>query len=98
MQILLMAMVLAGTGEVQRDAAVAPPLTEPQLLPGPPLPRPAPPVPPMPPARWRPPQRIHPNLNFYFRADDYPAAAQRARHEGTTTFSLDIAANGRVTD
>jgi protein TonB len=43
-----------------------------------------------------PPQRARANLNSYFSADDYPAAALRGNDQGTTGFSLTIGANGRV--
>ena len=58
---------------------------------------PAPPAPPAPPPpRVVPPQRARANLNSYFSADDYPAAALRGNDQGTTGFSLTIGANGRV--
>jgi len=58
-------------------------------------PAPTPPAPP-PPPRVVPPQRARANLNSYFSADDYPAAALRGNDQGTTGFSLTIGANGRV--
>jgi periplasmic protein TonB len=67
----------------------------------PPIPQPAPPAPvpaPPPPPRVVPPQRARANLNSYFSADDYPAAALRGNDQGTTGFSLTIGPNGRVTD
>jgi protein TonB len=63
------------------------------LPPGPPTPPPAPPQ-----VRTVPPQRARANLNSYFSADDYPAAALRGNDQGTTGFSLTIGPNGRVTD
>jgi protein TonB len=58
---------------------------------------PAPPAPPAPPPpRIIPPQRARANLNSYFSADDYPAAALRGNDQGTTSFSLTIGASGRV--
>jgi protein TonB len=54
------------------------------------------PVPAPPPPRIVPPQRARANLNSYFSADDYPAAALRGNDQGTTGFSLTIGANGRV--
>lgn len=38
------------------------------------------------------------NLPSLFSDDDYPAAAQRNREEGVVDFTLDIGANGRVTN
>jgi protein TonB len=58
-------------------------------------PPPGPPPPP-PPPRTVPPQRARANLNSYFSADDYPAAALRGNDQGTTGFSLTIGTNGRV--
>ena len=58
-------------------------------------PAPTPPAPP-PPPRVVPPQRARANLNSYFSADDYPAAALRGNDQGTTGFSLTIGASGRV--
>ena len=58
-----------------------------------PVPAPAPPPP-----RVIPPQRARANLNSYFSADDYPAAALRGNDQGTTGFRLTIGPNGRVTD
>lgn len=58
----------------------------------PPAPAPSPPPPP----RIVPPQRARANLNSYFSADDYPAAALRSNDQGTTGFSLTIGPNGRV--
>jgi protein TonB len=60
-------------------------------------PAPTPPAPP-PPPRVSPPQRARANLNSYFSADDYPAAALRGNDQGTTGFRLSIGPNGRVTD
>jgi protein TonB len=71
-------------------AVYVPPV--PQITP----PAPAPPAPP--PPRIVPPQRARANLNSYFSADDYPAAALRGNDQGTTGFSLTIGPNGRVTD
>jgi protein TonB len=65
----------------------------PQALP----PAPTPPAPP-PPPRTVPPQRARANLNSYFSADDYPAAALRGNDQGTTGFRLTIGPNGRVAD
>lgn len=65
----------------------------PQALP----PAPTPPAPP-PPPRVVPPQRARANLNSYFSADDYPAAALRGNDQGTTGFRLTIGPNGRVAD
>jgi len=59
-----------------------------------PAPAPAPPAPP--PPRIVPPQRARANLNSYFSADDYPAAALRGEDQGTTGFSLTIGTSGRV--
>lgn len=74
---------------------------------------PLPPVPPQPPRlppdpvairadppgpRISPPQRARASLGSYFSTNDYPAAAIRAEAEGTTRFSLAIAADGRVTN
>jgi protein TonB len=64
----------------------------PQITP----PAPSPPAPP--PPRVVPPQRARANLNSYFSADDYPAAALRGNDQGTTGFSLTIGPNGRVSD
>jgi outer membrane biosynthesis protein TonB len=36
------------------------------------------------------------NLQSYFSPFDYPAAAQRAREEGTAAFRLTVGPNGRV--
>jgi protein TonB len=58
-------------------------------------PAPTPPAPP-PPPRVSPPQRARANLNSYFSADDYPAAALRGNDQGTTGFSLTIGPSGRV--
>jgi protein TonB len=58
-------------------------------------PAPTPPAPP-PPPRVVPPQRARANLNSYFSADDYPAAALRGNDQGTTGFSLTIGPSGRV--
>jgi protein TonB len=71
-------------------AVYVPPV--PQITP----PAPAPPAPP--PPRIVPPQRARANLNSYFSADDYPAAALRGNDQGTTGFSLTIGPNGRVTE
>ena len=60
-------------------------------------PRIEPPVQP-PVVRTVPPQRARANLNSYFSADDYPAAALRGEDQGTTSFRLTIGPNGRVTD
>jgi protein TonB len=54
------------------------------------------PIPSPPPPRVVPPQRARANLNSYFSADDYPAAALRGSDQGTTGFSLTIGASGRV--
>jgi TonB family protein len=48
--------------------------------------------------RPRRPRRARANLSAYFSADDYPAAALRGNHQGTTGFRLTIAPNGRVTN
>ena len=74
-----------------------PPVTyaPPVPIAAPPAPAPAPPPPP---ARVVPPQRARANLNSYFSADDYPAAALRGNDQGTTGFRLTIGPNGRVTD
>lgn len=74
-----------------------PPVTysPPVPIAAPPAPVPAPPPPP---ARVVPPQRARANLNSYFSADDYPAAALRGNDQGTTGFRLTIGPNGRVTD
>jgi len=70
------------------------------MPPAPPVPVITPPAPPAPPAppppRIVPPQRARANLNSYFSADDYPAAALRGNDQGTTGFSLTIGTNGRV--
>jgi protein TonB len=73
----------------------------PPALPAPPVlralpPAPTPPAPP--PVRTVPPQRARANLNSYFSADDYPAAALRGEDQGTTSFRLTIGPNGRVMD
>ena len=70
----------AGAADAARDAA-PPPVTL-----APPAP-PAPPPPP-PPPRVVPPQRARANLDSYFSADDYPAAALRGNEQGTTGFRL----------
>jgi protein TonB len=77
--------------------------TPPQITPPPIITRPLPPAvtpppPPPPPVRTVPPQRARANLNSYFSADDYPAAALRGNDQGTTGFSLTIGPNGRVTE
>jgi protein TonB len=56
------------------------------------------PQPVQPVVRTVPPQRARANLNSYFSADDYPAAALRGEDQGTTSFRLTIGPNGRVTD
>jgi protein TonB len=70
------------------------------MPPAPPVPIAVPPVPrppaPPPPPRVVPPQRARANLNSYFSADDYPAAALRGNDQGTTGFSLTIGTSGRV--
>jgi protein TonB len=69
------------------------------VAPTPQITPPAPPAPPAPPpVRTVPPQRARANLNSYFSADDYPAAALRGEDQGTTSFRLTIGPNGRVTD
>ncbi|HYI49126.1 MAG TPA: energy transducer TonB [Allosphingosinicella sp.] len=77
--------------------------TPPQITPPPIIVRPAPPAvtppaPVPPPVRTVPPQRARANLNSYFSADDYPAAALRGNDQGTTGFSLTIGPNGRVSE
>jgi len=67
------------------------PYVPPVVIAAPPAPAPAPPPP-----RIVPPQRARANLNSYFSADDYPAAALRGNDQGTTGFSLTIGTNGRV--
>lgn len=71
------------------------PYSPPVPIAAPPAPVPAPPPPP---PRVVPPQRARANLNSYFSADDYPAAALRGNDQGTTSFRLTIGPNGRVTD
>ncbi|HYD11641.1 MAG TPA: TonB family protein [Allosphingosinicella sp.] len=84
---------------VPTPSPIAVPPTPPAIY-VPPVPQPAPPAPPPPapppPPRIVPPQRARANLNSYFSADDYPAAALRGNDQGTTGFSLTIGANGRV--
>jgi protein TonB len=70
------------------------PYSPPVPIAAPPAPVPAPPPPP----RVVPPQRARANLNSYFSAYDYPAAALRGNDQGTTSFRLTIGPNGRVTD
>lgn len=67
------------------------PYVPPVVIAAPPAPVPAPPPP-----RIVPPQRARANLNSYFSADDYPAAALRSNDQGTTGFSLTIGTSGRV--
>jgi TonB family protein len=45
----------------------------------------------------RSPQRARANLNQYFSADDYPQTALMSRAEGTTSFRLEIDAEGNIT-
>jgi protein TonB len=105
MSALALAMVLTGAGEVALDDAqrrrqtVSPPpvVMVPAPSPPPAYYVPAPPAPPPPPRLFAPSQRSRANLNSYFSADDYPAAALRGNEQGTTAFSLTIGPNGRVT-
>lgn len=103
MSTLAMAMLLTGAGEVQRHPpprrsgpevilmAPPPPMAPPVMVAVPP-----PPAPP-PPQTAAPAQRLRANLD-YFAEDDYPAAALRGHHEGTTVFDLEIGTTGRVTN
>lgn len=61
-------------------------------VPGPPAPPPLP----TPRTGAAPPQRARLNQNSYFSYDDYPAAALRARAEGSVVVDLVIGADGRV--
>ncbi len=78
--------------------ATPPQITPPPIITRPQPPAVTPPPPPPPPVRTVPPQRARANLNSYFSADDYPAAALRGNDQGTTGFSLTIGPNGRVTE
>lgn len=103
MQALLIAMILTGAGALEEAQARKPPPPAPMLPPPimvvPPVPAPYPRVGvPAPPPRPLPPQRARANLNSYFSMDDYPAAAIRAYHEGTTAFRLLIGPDGRVAE
>ena len=59
----------------------------------------APPAPPPPPpAKVTKAQSAKGNLNAYFSTEDYPQDALRNEETGTTTVSLTIGTNGRVTN
>lgn len=83
---------------VQLPSPPPPVATIPPLPPAPPPPIqvPAPPPPPPAPVR-REPARARSNLASYFSDADYPAAAQRNEEQGTTSVSLTIGTDGRVT-
>lgn len=68
-----------------------PPITirPPVMMPPPPPPPPPPPTPPM-----APPRQIAGSI----AADDYPAAAMRARQQGTVRTRIGVGANGRITE
>lgn len=88
-----------------RIESPAPPIqTTPVIQPTPPVTvtaRPAPPAPPRPPAPPPPPRvsqaaRATGSLPGLFSTDDYPQAALRNEEQGTTSVSLSIGPNGRV--
>jgi protein TonB len=76
-------------------APIAPPPI--QTLPPPPTPAPPPPPPPPPPAPKVEPAKARANLASYVSDDDYPDSANRNREQGTTSFTLDVGPDGRVT-
>ena len=96
MPVLALIMILTGAGGLAANGAGGqdgkPPPAPMVAVP----PAPSPPAPP----GFRPgtglPLRTHASLNTYFSADDYPATSLRAWQEGTTSFRLLVAANGRV--
>lgn len=59
---------------------------------------PAPPPPPAPPAIVQKATSARGNLQNLFSADDYPSDALRNEETGTTTVSLTVGTNGRVTN
>src|SRR5262249_51938473 len=95
------------TWRLPADLPAPPPAAPPLLPPGTPGAHPYPIIvasPPPPPSTGVrpnlvvPPQRARANLNTYFSMDDYPAAAVRNHHEGTTGFRLRVGTDGRVAD
>lgn len=87
MSALVMATLLTSAGALATTQETGPPVPYPVRV--------APPAPP-PPPRIFPPERLMVNLNGYFTADDYPAAALNDEQEGTSHFRLMIGTDGRV--
>lgn len=107
MHALLMAMLLAGAGNVP-SAPSPEPLRMAANAYSPPdmtrFPRPPTPLEPIVtsapahlPRAQRPVRRAAATLQYYFNPDDHPAAALRANEEGTVAFRLDVNAAGQVT-
>ena len=85
------------TNTVQVPQVVTQATPPPVFVPTPEPPRPVPPPPPPPPAA--PPQKLTPrgSPQSWVTNDDYPPSAQREGVQGTTSFTLQVGPDGRVT-